>query len=316
MTEVVDKARRLDKWSLGQLISLFEDRRAGAALRRRAVLDELSAGPTRHAFIVGVTGTPGAGKSTLIGELATRLVADDAAVAVAVLAVDPSSQVSGGALLGDRTRVHFPVAESRLFFRSQASDRDLGGVSRHTFQVCRLLVNLFDYVFIETVGIGQSEVEIQHVADYTMLVLQPLGGDQVQFMKAGIMEIPELFVVNKCDQTEAAAASYHALRASLSLTQPGRSRADRLPIYQTSAKSGQGLDAVVAAVKGARTRPDRRSLVDKEPYFFEKWVRDEYGRAGLGYLRGLGEPTAVILRRTGSFDQAQVWFGEQYRLPR
>src|SRR5690606_6958306 len=116
---------------------------------------------------IGITGTPGAGKSTLVGEMATRLVGADDHTAVAVLAVDPSSQISGGALLGDRTRVRFPAGEPRLFFRSQASDRELGGVSRTTFPVCRLLHRLFDVVFVETVGIGQSETEIQHVSDWT-----------------------------------------------------------------------------------------------------------------------------------------------------
>ena len=117
-----------------------------------------------------------------------------------MLAVDPSSQVSGGALLGDRTRMRFPPDERRLFFRSQASESDLGGLGPSTFQVCRLLTRLFDCVMIETVGIGQSEADIRHLADRVYLVLQPLGGDEVQFLKAGIIEVPHAFILNKCDE--------------------------------------------------------------------------------------------------------------------
>ncbi|MEQ9365785.1 MAG: hypothetical protein RIF32_16195, partial [Leptospirales bacterium] len=249
MQELVSKALTGDKWSIGRLISVFEDRRPEAAERRGAILRELAAhGDSRRGRFIGMTGTPGSGKSTLIGEIANRLIRPDdtskapgagsnsagashssgpgsanpgADFRVAVLAIDPSSEVSGGAILGDRTRVNFALDEKRLFFRSQASDRELGGVSRSTFQVARLLYYLFDFVLIETVGIGQNEIEIQYVADRIYLVLQPLGGDGIQFMKAGIMEIPDVFVLNKADAVEAAKQSYYALKAALSFVRPG-----------------------------------------------------------------------------------------------
>jgi LAO/AO transport system kinase len=300
--DLVPKAIALDKWSLGRLISLFEDTRAEAALRRAAVLEALAQTAARRALFVGITGTPGSGKSTLVGELAVRLAAHEASLAVAVLAIDPSSHVSGGALLGDRTRVRFPAGEQRLFFRSQASDRDLGGVGRGTFQVCRLLRYLFDVVFIETVGIGQSEVEIQQVADWTYLVLQPMAGDQVQFMKAGIMEIPDVFVLNKCDQVEAAERAYHALEASLRLARLGRSGPP--VIHRTSALTGAGLDVLVDEIQSPERV--RKPMHEKERYFLEKWVRDQYGRVGLARLAREGGVSALLTDTT--FEAAQTRF--------
>jgi LAO/AO transport system kinase len=303
MSERVDRARQLDKSSLGKLVSLFEDSRPEAARERQQVVAELEANTAApRAVFVGITGTPGAGKSSLIGEIALRLIRADPDVTVAVVAVDPTSHVSGGALLGDRTRVRFPADEDRLFFRSQATDLELGGVSRNTFSVARLLYRLFDIVFIETVGIGQSEVEIRHIADWTYLVLQPLGGDQVQFMKAGIMEIPDALILNKCDERQAAEATYSALRSS-----SGIAAASELSIHRTSAKTGEGVDQVVAEVLGLRGRA-APSMRDKEAYFFEKWLRDQYGQAGMQALHSLAPSAIEYISTAGSFDEAQMAF--------
>ena len=307
MSDLASRAVELDKWSLGRLVSVFEDAREDSAAERARLLCELEAHPrARRGVFVGVTGTPGAGKSSLVGELARRLIADDPGLAVAVLAVDPTSHVSGGALLGDRTRVKFPLREPRLFFRSQASDRELGGVSRSSFQVCRALRHVFDLVFVETVGIGQSEIEIQHVADWTMLVLQPLAGDQVQFMKAGIMEIPDAFVLNKCDEREAADASYHALRASLGLARVDSEEPP--PLYRTSAVTGEGVSELAADLRELAAGGPRRAWADKEAYFFVKWVRDEFGRRGLHRLFELAPTAADFVRAAGGVDEAQLAF--------
>jgi LAO/AO transport system ATPase len=320
----VEAALRLEKRALGRLVSLFEDPRPVAIPWRREALAAIASHPARRrARFVGITGTPGAGKSTLIGELALRLVSGAPPgqasgqasemtdrPAVAVLAVDPSSPISGGALLGDRTRVRFPVGEPRLYFRSQASERELGGVSRATYPVCRLLGHLFDLVFVETVGIGQSEVEVKELADTTYLVLQPLGGDQIQFLKAGIMEIPDAIILNKCDEVEAARRTYHALRASLKLARPD---AAEVAVFRTSAKSGEGLDALVAALSDSSDVPDATAgrAAAREGHFFRRWVQAEYGRAGLGLLIQLaGEPDAAAryLAAAGGFEAAQIAF--------
>ncbi|MBI3394281.1 MAG: protein kinase, partial [Spirochaetia bacterium] len=259
----------------------------------------------KRAVFLGITGTPGAGKSTLIGELAVRLITLEQNKSAAVLAVDPSSRVSGGALLGDRTRVQFGIDERRLYFRSQSSDQELGGVGRGTFQVCRLLYYLFDYVFVETVGVGQNEIEIQNVADRTYLILQPLAGDQIQFMKAGIMEVPDVFVLNKCDEQEAANRSYYALRASLAYVRP---EGTEPPIIKTSARTGLGLDSLAAEMRSV-TPDSVRSMPQKEEYFFRKWVRDEFGRRGLHALDRTGGADS-LLARAGSFEAAQSAFAE------
>jgi LAO/AO transport system kinase len=306
--KLVDGALQGQKYAVAQLISVFEDSRTDAPERQHRVLQYLDARSDRYARFIGITGTPGAGKSTLIGELALRLVKSDPSVRVGVVAVDPSSEVSGGALLGDRTRVRFPVGEKRLYFRSQASDHELGGVSRTTFPVCRLLHRLFDIVFIETVGIGQSEIEIQHVADFIYLVLTPLGGDQVQFMKAGIMEIPDAIILNKCDAKEAATKAYHSLRGSLSMSRPGEEHT--IKVHRTSANTGFGLDTLTNDILSTPHDPMGHSMVRKENYFLEKWVRDEFGRTGLRYFSDWAEHAGAADK---TFEERKLAFREDYK---
>jgi LAO/AO transport system kinase len=301
VTDLVDLARRLDKRAIAKLVTQFEDQRAGAISSRAEILAALSdRAPGR---VVGITGAPGAGKSTLLGELSLRLAG--VGRSVAVLAVDPSSPISGGALLGDRTRVKFPPGEPRLFFRSQASGGELGGVAPMTWHVCRLLARLFDVVFVETVGIGQSELEIVRLADRTYLIVQPLGGDQVQFMKAGIMELPDAFIVSKSDVGEAASQTFHTLRNSLRLARPGV----QPPVHRVSARSGEGVDALVAEMLTAAADLTH-GLDARAPHFFERWVQSEHGRAGLARLTAAGGASALIARH-GGFEAAQrVFAGE------
>jgi LAO/AO transport system kinase len=285
-------ARALDKRAVARLVTWFEDPRATAIDRRARVLAELPAAAGR---VIGVTGAPGAGKSTLLGAVAVRLAA--AGRSVAVLAVDPSSPVSGGALLGDRTRVRFPPGEPRLYFRSQASGGQLGGVAATTWQVCRLLARLFDVVFVETVGVGQSEIDVIRVADRTYLVVPPLAGDQIQFLKAGIMEVPDAFVVSKID-VDAAEATYHALRTTLRVL-----RGDPT-VLRVSARTGAGVDALCADVV---TAPVSAGVDARAPHFFERWVAAEHGRAGLARLAAAGGAAAVIAAQ-GGFEAAERAF--------
>lgn len=307
LVDLVDAARRLDKHAVARCISLFEDRRPGAPARRAAVLEQLDRDAERApGTVLGLTGTPGSGKSTLLSRLTVDLLDADDALSIAVLAVDPSSQVSGGSLLGDRTRMRFTPDERRLFFRSQAAESDLGGLGPSSFQVCRLLTRLFDCVMIETVGIGQSEADIRHLADRVYLVLQPLGGDEVQFLKAGIIEVPHAFILNKCDEP-ASVASYHQLRGSMWLARPFDDEVP--PIFRTSALTGEGLDELEADMLGRVHSGAGAGLVAREPYFFARWVDDEWGRVGGRFLaEQLGGAPAYVTA-CGGYEAAQASFG-------
>ncbi|MCB0921350.1 MAG: protein kinase [Actinobacteria bacterium] len=261
---------------MSKLVAVFEDTRPQAAARRAEILAEL--GPAK-ATVLGITGTPGAGKSSLVARLVPTLLAESD-LSVAVLAVDPASHASGGALLGDRTRTRFATGEKRAFFRSQSNAAELGGLAPTTFQVTRLLKRLFDVVIVETVGIGQSELDIRYLADHVYLVLQPLGGDEIQFLKAGIIEIPDSFILNKCDDP-ASGQSYYQLRSSLSLARPFDEELP--PIHRTSARTGEGVDEVAAAMLSVAPR---HTDDEREEYFFTRWVEDEWGATGRRYAEG------------------------------
>jgi len=307
---LIQGAWQHDKWSIARLISLFEDTRPHAAQYRHDVLSALQTNTqARCAAFIGLTGTPGAGKSSLIAALLPRLLAHPSHLQIAVLAIDPSSPLTGGAVLGDRIRVRLPSKEKRCFFRSQSSDQDLGGLSRKTFQVCRLLYWLFDLVLIETVGIGQSEVSIRHAADRVYLLLSPLAGDEIQFIKAGIMEIPDAFVLHKAD-APAANATYHTLQATLGLLRPPQ--APYPALYRTSIHTQEGLDALAAEITAYRPPPLHASMHQREAYAFQRWLLDEYGQQALRCLSAQQTNPTAYLRTQPSFEHAQLAFDAQF----
>jgi LAO/AO transport system kinase len=313
LPRLVREAQQLNKMAVGRLISLFEDDREGTAeLRSQALrlLDTNTDAGVRRGRILGLTGTPGSGKSSLLSRITVDLLERNAEISIAVLAIDPSSQVSGGALLGDRTRMRFLPAENRLFFRSQASQTDLGGLGPSSFQVCRLLSRLFDCVMIETVGIGQSEADIRHLADRVYLVLQPLGGDEVQFLKAGIIEIPHAFILNKSDEPTAL-TSYHHLRSSMWLARPFES--EDLPIFQTSALTGAGLEELESEMLQRIQSGGTAGLEKREPYFFDRWVQQQWGRVGSRFLVEQLGGAATYIAQTGGYEAAQADFASVYR---
>ena len=285
---LLERAAALEKHAVGRLVSLVEQESEVGRPRRATLFRALAARPDRYpdaARIVGITGTPGTGKSSLIGRACLALLEGEPALRIAVLAIDPSSPLTGGALLGDRVRTQFPVGERRIFFRSQASRGDLGGVGRRTFAVTRLLRHLFDLILIETVGIGQSEVDVTHLADLTMLVLQPFTGDYVQFMKAGVMEVPDVFVVNKCDEESLARRSLTELTSALEVAQVDGPAPH---IFQTSAATGLGIAEVAAFLAAqARLPPAAGARRAQEWFFVQKSVAEGYGRFGLAELERL-----------------------------
>jgi LAO/AO transport system kinase len=245
--ELIERTRTGDARAVARLISLVE--------RDSPQLREVAAALAPHvgrAQIVGLTGSPGVGKSTTTSALVTTLRASGKRVGV--LAVDPSSPFSGGALLGDRVRMQDHATDEGVFIRSMASRGQLGGLAAAVPQALRVLdVAGCDVVLVETVGVGQAEVEIASLADTTLLVLAPGMGDGIQAAKAGIIEIADVFVVNKADR-EGADQVARDLRYMQSL---GGRHSDagawRPPIVKTSAAKGDGIEDVVAVIEKHRT---------------------------------------------------------------
>ena len=242
--DLVERARAGQARAVARLVSLVEDE----SPLLRPVMAAL-APHTGRAHVVGLTGAPGVGKSTSTNALIGALRA--AGKRVGVLAVDPSSPFSGGALLGDRIRMQDHASDDGVFIRSMASRGHLGGLSFTTPQAVRVLDAAgFDVVLVETVGVGQSEVEVAGLADTTMVLLAPGMGDGIQAAKAGILEVGDVYVVNKADR-DGAERLRRELRNGLSLTE--RPAEDwKPPIVLTVAQSGKGVDEVVEALSSHR----------------------------------------------------------------
>ncbi|AKP27964.1 protein kinase [Leptospira interrogans] len=287
LAELIEGARVGEKFPLAKLISGLE-RPDSFEFRKNLfeALDSLGLNGS-HSLTVGFTGTPGAGKSSLLGELATQFLKSDNSETMAIVAIDPSSYISGGSLLGDRTRLSLPAREKRIYFRSQPSQLELGGVNPYTYHVIRLLRCFFRFVFIETVGIGQNEIEVSKLTDLSFLVLQPLGGDQIQFMKSGIMEVPDSFILNKCDEKTLANSSYHMLISTLEFLKdvmPG----NRLPpVFKTSTKTKQGIQDLLDFIRSANPIVDRSQETVLQ---LKKWIKNEFGNFGLKTIEDVSFP--------------------------
>jgi LAO/AO transport system kinase len=244
VSDLVERARTGEARAVARLISLVED--------ESPVLREVMAGLAPYAGnaqIVGVTGSPGVGKSTSTNALVRALRA--AGKRVGVLAVDPSSPFSGGALLGDRVRMQDHALDKDVYIRSMASRGHLGGLSWSTPQALRVLDAAgCDVVIVETVGVGQSEVEIAGLADTTLVLIAPGMGDGIQAAKAGILEIGDIYVVNKADR-DGADQVRRDLRNMLALADRTE-ESWRPPIVKTVAQTGEGVDEVVAQIEAHR----------------------------------------------------------------
>ena len=242
-----------DRRALARAISLVEnDDPAGWALVREVYPH------TGKATVVGVTGAPGAGKSTLIGGLVKNRRAADRTVAV--LSIDPSSPFTQGALLGDRIRLTEHFLDPGVFIRSMANRGALGGLSEASLQAALLMDAAGrDDVFLETVGVGQAEVDIIDHADTVLLVLMPGGGDSVQALKAGIMEIPDIIVVNKADHP-LTQTMVREIRGVLSLAPQGPWK---VPIVQTEAVDGKGVDELMDKLVEHRAHIEEQGTLSK-----------------------------------------------------
>jgi GTPase len=262
--ELVDRARDGDPRAVARLISQVED--ASPALRE---VMSLLAPHTGRAAVLGVTGSPGVGKSTTTSALVTAFRADGRRVGV--LAVDPSSPFSGGALLGDRVRMQEHATDPGVYIRSMATRGHLGGLAWATPQALRVLDAAgCDVVIVETVGVGQSEVEVAALADTTLVLLAPGMGDGIQAAKAGILEVGDVFVVNKADR-DGADQVVRDLRSTIRLAerQPGDWRE---PIVKTIAVRGEGMAELIEAIEKHRDWMERSGELARRR---RRRVRDE-----------------------------------------
>jgi LAO/AO transport system kinase len=260
---VTDLVRRMlegDRLALARLITRVENRTAEVPEIMRAIHDR-----TGRAYVLGITGPPGAGKSTLVDRLTSRLRAERRPVGV--IAVDPSSPFTGGAVLGDRIRMQTHTLDPDVFIRSMATRGSLGGLARATGDVIKLMDAFgFPWIIIETVGVGQTELDIIRQADTTVVALVPESGDSIQAMKAGLMEVADVFVVNKADRDGA-----HALMAELRFSvhlhyTSGAGARDvdwEVPVLAAQAVHDVGMDELLGQVRRHRAALEQTGALEK-----------------------------------------------------
>jgi len=301
--ELVADLRRGDRKAIARALNLVEDRRPSARAAAAALLVALDVAldvsldqEQRGGHLIGVTGPPGVGKSTLVSALISRW--RRAGKTVGVLAVDPTSPISGGALLGDRIRMQRDDADDGVFVRSLAGRGEMGGLSAAVYPMSRVLLAAgFDIVVVETIGVGQTEVDVVDQTDTTLLVAQPASGDTIQFLKAGILELPALVAVNKADLGQSAQRAANELKACL----PTPEESWAVEVLLCSATSGDGIDALGEALtKHARWTHEQEPQAASRRRQAEAWViqrlRVEFGRHGLERLGGL----AALKARLGA----------------
>ena len=283
---LADRLLAGDPRAIARAISLVEDEAASATDLLRTIFPR-----TGRAYLIGVTGPPGAGKSTLVDRMTRELRARGRTVGI--VAVDPTSPFSGGAILGDRVRMQAHAGDPGVFIRSMATRGHLGGLARATYEVALVLdASGKDVVLIETVGVGQDEVDIVRTADVSVVTLVPGTGDEVQALKAGIMEIADLFVVNKADR-EGADRTVASIESLLAL-ESYPPEAWRPPILKTQATSGAGVPELLDEIDRFRARAGQDVMARRR-------TRSEYRLRELLADRFLAHVSREVLG-TGEFD--------------
>jgi LAO/AO transport system kinase len=320
--ELATRVGKSEKLAVAAALNLIEDRRRDTLPRIEALLSALSAQrDPEFGHRVGLTGPPGVGKSTLTAALTREYRARGHSVGV--LAVDPSSVRSGGALLGDRARMAFDPEDDGIFVRSLATAGEAGGLAQAANAGVEVLAAAYDRVLVETTGVGQTEIDVEHVVDTVCLVIQPGSGDVLQFIKAGIMEIPDVIVVNKGDHGRLAQRAAADLTGALDRLRTAgmgdEGETFKRPVLVTSARDLQGiaplidaLDAHLAALRGTalRTRRANGELAWARALFTRRF--GEHGVSTLGGKQSLSEKLAAALERGASPLGAAAEVGEAY----
>ncbi|HTC68675.1 MAG TPA: methylmalonyl Co-A mutase-associated GTPase MeaB [Acidothermaceae bacterium] len=246
--ELITAARAHDARALGKLISMVEDDDPALPALMSALL---GAGVQTRSYVIGLTGAPGVGKSTTTSALIALL--RERQQRVGVLAVDPTSPITGGALLGDRVRMQVHATDADVFIRSMASRGQLGGIAAATPRAVQILgATGFDVVLVETVGVGQAEVDIAATADTTVVLLAPGMGDGIQTAKAGVLEVADILVVNKCDR-DGADDAVRELRTMVATTPQREPNSWRPIVVRTTATVPNGIDELVEAIDKHRS---------------------------------------------------------------
>ncbi len=305
---VVALAQRLlarDRNAVAPALNLADDQRSGERAAARALLATLE---TRVLFggapRLGLTGAPGAGKSTLMDALVRAARARGETVGI--VAVDPSSRKSGGALLGDRVRVRSAASDAGVFFRSLAARESLGGLSDAARAATTIMAAAFDLVIVETVGVGQSEGDVADLVDTLVFVAQPAAGDTVQFLKAGVLELPDVLAVNKADLGGLAERTAHELESALALGEKSDAQWAP-PVVLVSARDGTGIDALEAAIARHRAHlVATGTLAAKRRRGRDDWLREvlarrygSYGFAAFGGKEALAARCAAAPEASG-----------------
>jgi LAO/AO transport system kinase len=288
----LDSLRAGGKPAIAAALSALE--RRPDAPESLALLDAAYRAPIAH--VIGLTGPPGVGKSTLAGAMirAYRNKSTDGR-RVAVIAVDPSSRRSGGALLGDRTRLQHDPEDPGIFVRSMAARDRLGGLAEQSVAAMVLLRALYDIVILETVGVGQSETDVADSADTVVFCVQPGAGDSLQFMKAGIVEIPHLVVVTKADLGAAARRAEADVEGALGLAEAGEGPVE---VLRLAAQAGEGVAGLIAALDrrwawlGGEDRIGRQRRAQARQWVVDG-IRERYGREGLRQAGEIALPDGI-----------------------
>ena len=291
-----------DKRVIADILNLLEQKGPACFERNKELINILGRHANTGRHIVGITGPPGSGKSTLMSRLISEYRARGKTVGV--IAVDPSSRRSGGSLLGDRARISHDACDRGVFIRSMAAGSHIGGLAWRTRHCLTVFEAVYDVIILETVGVGQSETEIGQVADTVVFVAQPGSGDLLQFIKSGIMEIPHVIVINKADQKVLAARARGDLLIAKALSQSSLDGWD-LKILMTSAMEGWGQKELVDLLEGHQRYLVENGLMEEIRYRNRiNWIvslfKERFGEYGLEVLGGEEALRRLVSRQLSS----------------